>query len=382
MRKNKNQKLIAAVLLSLLAFGGGSAQASVSAKDIAEISHMKQSAISELKDDSRVFKTDSRIDVKKVTFQNHYGFDVAGHLYLPANFDRKNSYQAVVVSGPFGAVKEQASGLYAQELAKNGFVALAFDQSMTGESSGVRRNMGSPDIFTEDYSAAVDFVSLLEFVNPEQIGAVGICGLSGMAITAASNDTRIKAVVTSAMYDMSESISDHYQGDYYTPEQREIVKKYLAQVRLKEARQGGEISGAHEIAVDADGKVQTFSTMFPDKLPADVSPVIKEFYDYYVGRAYHQRAINSNTLAWDAATPYGFFNFSLMDNITELVPRPLLMITGDKAHSKYFTDNIYDRAAEPKEKIVVPDATHTDLYDNMEKIPFKRIISFLQENLR
>lgn len=285
------------------------------------------------------------------------------------------------MSGPFGAVKEQASGLYAQELAKNGFVALAFDQSMTGESSGVRRNMGSPEIFTEDYSAAVDFVSLLDFVNPEQIGAVGICGLSGMAITAASNDTRIKAVVTSAMYDMSESISDHYKGAYYTPQQREAVKKYLAQMRLEEARKGGEISGAHEIAVDENGKVQTFSTMFPDKLPQDAPAVIQEFYNYYVGRAYHPRAINSNTLAWDATTPYGFFNFSLMENIKELSPRPLLMITGDKAHSKYFTDDVYDKAAEPKEKIVVAGATHTDLYDQMDKIPFAKIAEFFNKNL-
>lgn len=382
-KKSKNTKIIAmAMLLGLLAFGSsGNVQAAVTAKALAEVSHMKQSAISELNNDSRVFNVDSRITVKKVRFQNRYGFDVAGHLYLPQNFDKGGSYKAVVVSGPFGAVKEQASGLYAQELAKDGFVALAFDQSMTGESSGVRRNMGSPEIFTEDYSAAVDFVSLLDFVNPEQIGAVGICGLSGMAITAASNDTRIKAVVTSAMYDMSESISDHYQGVYYTPQQRETVKNYLAQMRLEEARKGGEISGAHEIAVDENGKVQTFSTMFPDKLPQDAPAVIQEFYNYYVGRAYHPRAINSNTLAWDATTPYGFFNFSLMENIKELFPRPLLMITGDKAHSKYFTDDVYAKAAEPKEKIVVAGATHTDLYDQMDKIPFAKIAEFFNTNL-
>ncbi len=382
-KKNKNTKIIAmAMLMGLFAFGGSChVQAAVTAKTLAGVSHMKQSSISELKDDSRVFNIDRRIDVKKVSFQNRYGFDVVGHLYLPQNFDKGGSYKAVVISGPFGAVKEQASGLYAQELAKNGFVTLAFDQSMTGESSGVRRNMGSPEIFTEDYSAAVDFISLLDFVNPEQIGAVGICGLSGMAITAASNDTRIKAVVTSAMYDMSESISDHYQGAYYTLQQRETVKKYLAQMRLEEARKGGEISGAHEIAVDEDGKVQTFSTMFPAKLPENAPAVIQEFYNYYVGRAYHHRAINSNTLAWDATTPYGFFNFSLMENIKELSPRPLLLITGDKAHSKYFTDAVYNKAAEPKEKIVVAGATHTDLYDQMDKIPFAKIVKFFNENL-
>lgn len=383
MYKNSKKKKImaAAVLMGLLALGGGSASAAVTAQTLAEASHMKQSKISELQDDSRVFSLDSSIETKQVSFQNRYGFDVAGHLYLPHDFDRQGSYKAVVVSGPFGAVKEQASGLYAQELAKNGFVALAFDQSMTGESSGVRRNMGSPDIFTEDYSAAVDFLSQLDFVNPEQIGAAGICGLSGMAITAASNDIRIKAVVTSAMYDMSESISDHYRGAYYTPQQRETVKKYLARMRNEEARRGGEISGPHEIAVNADGQVQTYTTMFPDKLPDNADAVTREFYAYYVQRAYHPRAINSNTLAWDATMPYGFFNFSLMENIKELAPRPLLLITGEKAHSKYFTDAVYEKAAEPKEKIVVAGATHTDLYDQMDKIPFAKIVEFFNQNL-
>lgn len=378
----KSKIILATMLLGIFTFGSGSALAAFSAGDLAKVSHMKRSSISELRQDSRVFTIDKTISVKKVQFQNRYGFDVAGHMYLPSNFSPANHYSAIVVSGPFGAVKEQASGLYAQELAKRGFVALAFDQSMTGESSGVRRNMGSPEIFTEDYSAAVDFLSLLDFVNPQQIGAVGICGLSGMAITAAVNDTRIKAVVTSAMYDMSESISDHYKGAYYTPEQRTAVKNYLAQMRNKQARQGIEINGSHELAVAADGTVLTSATMFPDTLPADADAVTKEFYDYYVGRAYHPRAINSNTLAWDATTPYGFFNFSLMENIQELSPRPLLMITGDKAHSKYFTDEVYAKAASPKEKIIVAGATHTDLYDQMDKIPFDKMAAFLQKSLQ
>lgn len=376
---SKSKLIIAAALVGLFTLGAGSAYA---ADSLQQFSHMKKSSISKLKDDTRVFNIDKNITVKKVTFQNRYGFDVVGHLYLPAGFSADKKYKAVVISGPFGAVKEQSSGLYAQELAKNGFVTLAFDQSMTGQSSGVRRNMGSPEIFTEDYSAAVDFISLLDFVNPEQIGAVGICGLSGMAITAASNDLRIKAVVTSAMYDMSESISDHYKGAYYTDEQRNIVKKYLADMRRQEALSGEEIHGPHEIAVDENGKVGEGATMFPDTLPADAPAVIKEFYDYYVGRAYHERAINSNTLAWDATTPYGFFNFSLMENIKELSPRPLLMITGSNAHSKYFTDDVYEKASEPKQKIVVENATHTDLYDCMDKIPFAEITEFLNTNLK
>lgn len=383
---NKKKMLMSAVLASIISLGGiggyANVQAAVPANDLAQASQMQRSSISELNNDTRVFKVDKSIDVKNVRFENRYGYEVAGHLYLPKNFDSNKKYKAVVITGPFGAVKEQSSGLYAQELAKNGFVTLAFDQSMTGESSGSRRNMASPDIFTEDYHAAVDFVSNLNFVNHEQVGAMGICGLSGMALTAASNDSRIKAVATSAMYDMSESISDHYKGDYYTPEQREIVKKHLAKMRDEEAKTGKEINGSHELAVDADGNVQTAPTMFPHTLPDDANPVIKDFYNYYVGRAYHPRAINSDTLAWDSTAAYGFFDFSLMDNIDEISPRPVLLITGDKAHSKYFSDEVYAKLKSPKEEIVVPGATHVDLYDQMDKIPFNKLINFFNKNLK
>lgn len=342
---------------------------------------MKEASISEMKVDSRTFSVDSSIQTKKVQFENRYGFTVVGDMYLPAQFDHQKKYKAIVVSGPFGAVKEQSSGLYAQEMAKHGYVAVAFDPSMTGESSGKVRNMASPDIFTEDYSAAVDFVTHLQFVDPEKVGAIGICGLSGMALTAASNDVRIKAVATSAMYDMSESISDHYKGDYYTPEQRELVKQHLAKARDYAARHGYGKKGSHELAVNEKGQVLTQETMFPDTLPADANAVVKEFYNYYVGRAYHPRAINSNTLAWDATTPYGFFNFRLMDNIDEISPRPVLLITGEKAHSKYFADAVYAKLKSPKEEIVVPGATHTDLYDQMDKIPFDRLVEFFDKAL-
>ena len=298
--KKRAAWLMAAVMMGTFTFGGmtmHTTYAAVPTKTLVHDSQMKHATIKDLDNDTRVFAVDKTIEAKKVTFQNRYGFDVAGHLYLPKDFDDKKQYKAVVVTGPFGAVKEQSSGLYAQEMAKNGFVAVAFDPSTTGESSGKRRNMGSPEIFTEDYSAAVDFVSNLKFVNPQQIGAIGICGLSGMAITAATNDTRIKAVATSAMYDMSDSIRNHYQGDYYTPEQREIVKHHLAEMRDEEAKTGKSIPGSHELAVDKDGKVISTKTMFPDKLPADAPDVVKGFYDYYVSRAYHPRAINSNTLA-------------------------------------------------------------------------------------
>ena len=231
MKRITGRKFLLAAPLIAGAMGIGSASAAVPAKDLAAESQMVNSSITELTDDTRVFTVDKSLDVKKVSFQNHFGFDVVGHMYLPKDFDAKKQYAAVVITGPFGAVKEQSSGLYAQELARNGFVAVAFDPSTTGESSGARRNVGSPELFTEDYHAAVDFVSNLKFVSPERVGAMGICGLSGMALTAATSDTRIKAVATSAMYDMSESISMHYKGSYYTPEQRAIVLRHLAGVR-------------------------------------------------------------------------------------------------------------------------------------------------------
>jgi fermentation-respiration switch protein FrsA (DUF1100 family) len=380
---NKTALMIFAMFTGALALAGGhGAHAAVSAEALGQASQMKHSAVIELSSDTRTFKADRSIDVKHVTFTNRYGFDVAGHMYLPAGFDIKGKYKAVVITGPFGAVKEQSSGLYAQEMAKNGYVAVAFDPSMTGESGGARRNMGSPEIFTEDYHAAVDFVTNLKFVDPEKVGAIGICGLAGMAITAAGSDSRIKVVATSAMYDMSESISDHYAGAYYTPEQREIVKEHLAKMRDAEAKSGTSIRGAHELGVDAKGRVETFDTMFPDRLPEGASPVIKDFYGYYVGRAYHPRAINSNTLAWDSTTPYGFFDFKLMSNIDELGSTPVLLITGDKAHSKYFSDAAYEKIKGAKKEIVVPGATHVDLYDQMDKIPFKALVDFFNDALK
>lgn len=382
----KNKKMVLAALMAgVMSFGimgSNVTMAATPAKALAAASQMQRSSISELDNDTRVFEIDKSIEAKNVKFENRFGFEVAGHMYLPRDFDANKKYKAVVITGPFGAVKEQSSGLYAQEFAKHGYVAVAFDPSTTGESSGSRRNMGSPEIFTEDYHAAVDFVSNLKFVNPDQVGAMGICGLSGMAITAAGSDSRIKAVATSAMYDMSESISDHYNGAYYTPEQRELVKQHLAKMRDEEAKTGKAIRGAHELGVDANGNVETFDTMFPYKLPADASPVIKDFFGYYVGRAFHPRAINSNKLAWDSVTPYGFFDFKLMSNIDELGKTPVMLITGDKAHSKYFSDNVYAAIKGEKEEIVVPGATHVDLYDQMDKIPFDKLFAFFDKNLK
>lgn len=385
MKKLKNKKsilLLATMLMGTLAFGNaGDAFAATPVHTLTTMSQMKNSSIQMIDNDTRVFKVDHSIETQFVRFQNRYGIEVAGHMYLPKNFDANQQYKAIVVSGPFGAVKEQVSGLYAQELAKNGYVAIAFDPSFTGESGGNVRDVGSPEIFTEDYSAAVDFIGSLKFVNKDQIGAVGICGLSGPAVTAAVNDVRIKAVAVAAMYDMHESIRDHYKGSYYTPDQREKVKEYLADMRWKEAEKGESIPGYHEVPFDADGNVMQGKRGLPEKLPENPDRVTKEFHEYYIGRAYHPRAINSSK-AWSSTTPYGFFNFSLMNNIKELSPRPLLLITGDKAHSKYFSDDVYAKAGDAKEMIVVPGATHTDLYDQMDKIPFDQLEKFFDNHLK
>lgn len=380
MFKFKKSVLTAALLAGAISFGSFGDVSAASINSITSTT-MVNCSIGNLRDDTRVFKLDKSIQVKFVTFRNRYGIDVAGHLYLPKNFDANKKYAAIVVSGPFGAVKEQASGLYAQEFAKAGFVAVAFDPSFTGESGGTVRDVASPDIFTEDYSAAVDFVGSLAYVDREKIGAMGICGLSGMAVTAAINDVRIKAVAVSAMYDMVDSIRNHYEGEYYTPAQRETVKKYLADMRWAEVAAGHSLPGYHEVPV-VDGKaIRADGKMFPPELPADVDSVTKEFFAYYRGRAFHPRAINSNGI-WSSTTPYGFFNFPLDTHVDELSPRPIMLITGDKAHSKYHSDNLYAQAKSPKEIVVVPGATHTDLYDNFDKIPFDKLTKFFRDNLK
>lgn len=334
--------------------------------------------MTKLANDTRVFKINPEIDVQNVRFENRYGFILAGHLYLPKNFEEGKKYAAIAISGPFGAVKEQSSGLYAQTLAERGFVTLAFDQSTTGESSGRVRNMASPDIFVEDYSAAVDFLGKQKFVDREKIGAIGICGLGSHVLTAASIDVRIKAVATSVMYDMSDSMWKGLNNSK-TDEQRKLEKDYLAKMRWQEVDKG-RVGGPHELAFDENNKPVYWSKMFPDKLPADADPVTKQFFDYYVGRAFHPRSVNSNG-AWDALTPMGYYNFPLEQRI-ETIEQPKLIVTGEKAHSRYMAEEAYNRLKDPKELVIVPNATHVDLYDQMDKIPFDKFDEFFKENLK
>ena len=329
--------------------------------------------------DTRVFNIYTNIEMKKVKFKNRFGIEIAGDLYLPENYKNQKN-PAIVISGPFGAVKEQSSGLYAQEMASNGFVALAFDPSFTGESGGDVRNVASPDIFTEDYSAAVDYLGLLDYVDRNRIGAIGICGLSGMAITAAGTDTRIKAVATASMYDMSRDMSKGHM-DYYTPEQRRKIREYLSEQRWKDAENKSYGLGNHEPYFDENNNLMASAMVVPEELPENADPVFAAFYNYYAKRAYHPRAINFVT-SWTATTPFSFWNFPLMNNIKDVSPTPILLIAGENAHSRYYSEDVYKAASDPKELLIIENADHVDLYDNMEKIPFDKLVQFFRDNLK
>ena len=331
---------------------------------------------------NKTFPVDPKIQVMPVRFKNRFGIEVAGDMYLPEGYSGKKN-AAIAVSGPFGGVKEQSSGLYAHEFAKMGFVAIAFDQSFCGESGGEVHNVASPEIFTEDFSAAVDFLGMQEFVDRERIGLMGICGLSGMALTAASSDTRVKAVATASMYDMSRSISRGYR-DSYTKEQRQKIREFLSLQRWRDAENGEYAYGPHEIGFDAEGNLMTDLAglpSIPEELLPQMDPVTQSFYNYYVKRAYHPNSINS-TGCWTQTTPLSFFDFDLMSHVEDISPRPVMLIAGENAHSRYYSEDVYEKLGEAKELVIVPGADHVDLYDQMDKIPFDRLHSFFDENLR
>lgn len=326
------------------------------------------------------FKLSDKVTKAKVTFKNRYGITVSGDLYTPKNIGNQK-LAAIILSGPFGAVKEQSSGLYANQMAARGFVTLAFDPSFTGESGGEVRNVGSPEIFTEDFSAAVDYIGLLPSVDRNRIGVIGICGLSGMALTAATSDSRIKAVATTSMYDMSRSMSRSYK-DSYTLEQQKKVVDYLSQQRWADAENGKAALGLHEVPFDEQGNLVKGNRILPDTLPDTPNPVLAAFFDYYrTPRGFHPRSINSTT-AWTATTPIAFFSFPMAANIALISPRPIMLIAGENAHSRYYSEDIYKMASDPKELVIVPGADHVDLYDRLDKIPFHKLTAFFTQHLK
>ena len=327
----------------------------------------------------KTFPKSAQVIHRKVSFRNRYGIALAGDLYQPRDRGRQK-LPALVLSGPFGAVKEQSSGLYAQQLAQRGFVTLAFDPSFTGESGGEVRDVASPDINTEDFSAAIDHIGLLPFVDRDRIGVMAICGLSGMALTAATSDSRIRAVATASMYDMSRSMSRGHK-DGYTREQRHQVIDYLSQQRWADAERGTHARGYHEVPFDAKGKLLKGTRVLPERLPAGADPVLAAFFDYYrTPRGFHPRSINSAS-AWTATTPMAFFGFPLAGNIDMIAPRPVMLVAGANAHSRYYSEDVYKAASDPKELVIVPDADHVDLYDKLDKIPFDRLEAFFKSNL-
>ena len=326
------------------------------------------------------FQLSEKVNRKKIVFKNKYGIQLSGDLYTPKNTGSEK-LPALVLSGPFGAVKEQSSGLYANEMAARGFITLAFDPSFTGESGGDVRNVASPEIYTEDFSAAVDYIGLLPSVDRDRIGVIGICGLSGMALTAATSDSRIKAVATVSMYDMSRSMSRGYK-DGYTLEQRHKVIDYLSEQRWIDAEKGSYSVGLHEVPFDKNGNLLKGTRVLPDSLPANPDPVLASFFDYYrTPRGFHSRSINSTT-AWTATTPMSFFSFPLSANIKMISPRPIMLIAGENAHSRYYSEDIYKMASDPKELVIVPKADHVDLYDKVDIIPFEKLTSFFNESLK
>ena len=316
----------------------------------------------------KTFPKSDRVEHSKVTFVNRYGNTLAADMYMPK--DAEGKLPAIAVSGPFGAVKEQCSGLYAQILAERGFLTIAFDPSFTGESSGEPRYMASPDINTEDFMAAVDFLSLCEKADPERIGILGICGWGGMALNTAALDTRIKATVTATMYDMTRVNANGYFDSEDSEEQRYEKKKALCAQRIDDLK-----NGSHKRA----------GGCLPLPVPEDAPFFVKDYSEYYKGRAYHERSLYSND-GWNVTGCQSFMNQPILKYSNE-IRSAVLIIHGEKAHSCYFSKDAYEnmvkdsKYADNKELMIIPDAVHTDLYDNLEVIPFDKIESFYNKYL-
>ncbi|MBQ2680311.1 MAG: alpha/beta hydrolase [Eggerthellaceae bacterium] len=312
----------------------------------------------------KVFPRDERVDHSKVTFVNRYGITLAADLYKPKNAEGKLA--AIAVSGPFGACKEQSSGLYAQEMAARGFLAIAFDPSFTGESGGEPRRMASPDINTEDFCAAVDYLSCRDDVNPDAIGIIGICGWGGMAVNAAALDPRIKATAAMTMYDMSRVAREGYFGSTDSKEARDEQRAAWAAQRTADYA-----AGTYE---RAGGVV--------DPLPEDAPYFVKDYYAYYkTPRGYHERSGNSND-GWNVTGTISLLNQPILSMAGE-IDAPVLLVHGEKAHSRYFSEGAFELLnGDNKELMIIPGASHVDLYDNFEAIPFDKLESFFSENLK
>lgn len=329
-----------------------------------QINNINMETLNLTKEWDKTFPQSDKVNHSKVTFCNRYGITLAADMYVPKNATGK--LPAIAVCGPFGAVKEQAAGLYAQIMAERGFLTIAFDPSYTGESGGTPRYVVSPDINTEDFSAAVDFLATSDKVDSEKIGIIGICGWGGLAVNAAAADPRIKATVASTMYDMSRVSANGYFDAADNAEARNVLRKTLAAQRTEDFRNGFPKPG---------GGV-------PDQLPADAPQFFKDYHAYYkTPRGYHKRSLNSNQ-GRNATEAIPFINFPLMSRAGE-IENAVLIIHGEKAHSRYFGEDAYKKLkGDNKELMIIPGANHTDLYDNLAVIPFDKIEGFFNEYLK
>lgn len=323
-----------------------------------------QEKLSFVKEWDKTFPKSKKVNHQKITFHNRYGIDLAADLYVPKDVHGK--FLALAVSGPFGAVKEQSSGLYAQAMAERGFLTIAFDPSFTGESGGTPRYVASPDINTEDFQAAVDFLSVRDDVDSDQIGIIGICGWGGMALNAAAVDTRIKATVASTMYDMTRVNAKGYFDSEDSEDARYEKRKALNARRITDYKSG--------TYARAGGVV--------DPLPEDAPFFVKDYYDYYkTSRGYHARSLNSND-GWNVTSSLSFLNMPILQYSHE-IRSAVLLVHGEKAHSCYFSRDAFAKlTGDNKELMIIPNAVHTDLYDKMDVIPFDKMAEFFRENMK
>ena len=312
----------------------------------------------------KVFPKNDKVDHKKVTFHNRYGITLAADMFTPKSVVGK--LPAIAVSGPFGAVKEQSSGLSALKMAEIGFLTIAFDPSFTGESGGSPRYVASPDINTEDFCAAVDFLSVQENVDTDRIGIIGICGWGGMAINAAAIDTRIKATATMTMYDMTRVTANGYFDNENTPEARFVKKLAMNSQRTEDYKNGSYALAGGVI----------------DPLPDNAPQFVKDYYAYYkTERGYHPRSLNSNN-GWNVTSPLSFMNMPILQYAAE-IRSAVLLVHGEKAHSRYFSEGAYEKmTGDNKELLIIPGASHVDLYDNLDVIPFEKLNSFFNMHLK
>ncbi|HEY8804933.1 MAG TPA: alpha/beta hydrolase [Clostridium sp.] len=313
--------------------------------------------------DNYIFELSNKVTRKSVSYKNRYGIMISADLYIAKDFDENKKYPAVIVGAPYGGVKEQGPGIYAQNMAERGFVALTFDPSFNGYSGGEPRHMSSPDFFVEDFSAAVDYIATRSFVDRNKIGVIGICGSGGFALSAAQVDRRIKAVATVSMYDISRVASKGFM-DSLANDERNAMLDVLNEQRYAEFEGNAPVLSQRGAPMGFD---------------ETTDPIGREFGEFYsTPRGYHPNSITQFTLTSNMS----FMNFPLLANIKTISPRPILFIIGENAHSRYFSEDAFKEALEPKELYIVPNAVHVDLYDKRDLIPFDKLESFFTENMK